>query len=1455
MPSNNKRKKKPASNPARGFATVSIPSKPKSVDSTTPASTVDSRSVTESDRPTPAEPSQPPSEKREPSSLQNYSPEELEKHLENAELQLLVEKLAAKCKNDAARQVTKLETERRVLRQQAVSLSLLEWLPKEAQGLILSLAEAEEREISPPSSLKKSSSEEELYMRLWTLRETLMRLGFPEVKVEEALKHVLLYLPGTSTSSNRDVVPNLDESLDWLAMHCLPAELPSYTQSSAQTRNESERLVSFISESQPTESSPSKATNVDNKPKKSRNVKMVTPVASSPYDSDSSLDPDTLLPKFLELQTKLYDLRPELFDQPKKGKKSSREQANATTEDHQVARLQRKLASIENDVLFDRDEAEYRWREKLDDLRREAAFSRRVARDEGNCAPVEPEVRKPDETSTEAESSAGLMDDGGDTADLLGDMFETEEPILETGIITAELKKASITMRDFGKWTGLSPRRVLEETCKSRDTGCTVTYKDFSPSSHTNRKAVEVRWSKPGDVPFPLEVDMVTHKSNSYTTFVSMESIATSTSQQAEAFVSTIALFILFPQSSKEGKAYLRLPAVWRDLWTELADVKKLQEEEVDKKVVKGLRTLIQENQGTFEDDVVLSDNFRRRNGAAGKAESPGRVGARVQESDEQLKRIWAEKSSTPSFQHMVQGRMNLPIWEFKDEILNTLDTHRAVIICSETGSGKSTQIPSFILEHELKQGRPCKIYVTEPRRISAISLARRVSEELGESKADVGTARSLIGFAVRLESKVSQSTRLVFATTGVVVRMLERPDDFQDISHVVLDEVHERSIDSDFLLIVLRRLMQKRPDLKLILMSATLEAQRFSSYLGGVPVLNIPGRTFPVEMKFLEDAIELTNYRLLENEANTMLDENVDDTPSENGEGDTAGGLLAALEGYSKQTRETVLSFDEYRLDYQLIKKLLVKLASAPEMAPYSRAILVFMPGMAEIRRLNDEILSDPIFQTGWIVHALHSSIASEDQEKAFVVPPEGMRKIVIATNIAETGITIPDITAVIDAGKEKTMRFDERRQLSRLVETFISRANAKQRRGRAGRVQSGICFHLFTKHRHDKLLAEQQTPEMLRLSLQDLVLRVKICKLGEVEQTLLEALDPPSSKNIRRAIDSLKEVKALTNSESLTPLGMQLAKLPLDVFLGKLIIHGVFFKCLDACISIAAILSSKSPFVNTMGSNNQKDLARLSFKKGDSDLLTVYNAYCAWKRTRSTPGANEYAFCRKNFLGSQTLLNIEDIKMQLIVSLADAGLLTLDPTQKTLLNRARSGGRQRQFFTIPEDYDTNSSNDVVVNSVIAWSFYPKLLTREGKGWRNVANNQSVTLHPTSVNKHADASLKWLSYYHIMQARNRNYNAFETNAVDDFAIALLCGEAEFKMYAGIVSIDANRIRFAVRDWKAMLALKILSARIREILAGTVRDSQKMLSYKQQQWVGIWQQIFSQAGKRMAEKR
>ena len=191
-----------------------------------------------------------------------------------------------------------------------------------------------------------------------------------------------------------------------------------------------------------------------------------------------------------------------------------------------------------------------------------------------------------------------------------------------------------------------------------------------------------------------------------------------------------------------------------------------------------------------------------------------------------------------------------------------------------------------------------------------------------------------------------------------------------------------------------------------------------------------------------------------------------------------------------------------------------------------------------------------------------------------------------------------------------------------------------------------------------------------MLRLSLQDLALRVKICKLGGIEQTLAGALDPPLPRNVRRAIDSLIDVKALTTGEELTPLGRQLAKLPLDVYLGKLILLSSIFKCLDAGLTMAAILSSKSPFSASMDSKAQADLARLAFKKGDSDILTVYNAYCAWRRVcQGSPSVHQ--FCRKNFLSHQILSNIEDLKAQLTTSLVDAGYLILDTDAKASLNR----------------------------------------------------------------------------------------------------------------------------------------------------------------------------------------
>lgn len=197
-----------------------------------------------------------------------------------------------------------------------------------------------------------------------------------------------------------------------------------------------------------------------------------------------------------------------------------------------------------------------------------------------------------------------------------------------------------------------------------------------------------------------------------------------------------------------------------------------------------------------------------------------------------------------------------------------------------------------------------------------------------------------------------------------------------------------------------------------------------------------------------------------------------------------------------------------------------------------------------------------------------------------------------------------------------------------------------------------------------------------------------------------------------------------------------------------------------------------------------NQSNLA------GDSDLITVYNAYTAWKRTRSNPNTNEYVFCRKNFLSIQTLLNIEDVKLQLIVSIADAGLIQLDQAQKTSLNKARNRSGPSFVFSLPPEYDTNNTNDLLINAITAWSFYPKLLVREGKGWRNVSNNQAVSLHPSSVNKSSDPGVvKWVSYYHLMQGRNRTYNAFETSATEDFIVALLCGDLEVKVRTSPIPI------------------------------------------------------------------
>jgi ATP-dependent RNA helicase DHX29 len=258
---------------------------------------------------------------------------------------------------------------------------------------------------------------------------------------------------------------------------------------------------------------------------------------------------------------------------------------------------------------------------------------------------------------------------------------------------------------------------------------------------------------------------MVSSRVDSQSTFVEMTSISTPTALQAESYISTVALFLLFSQSSKENKAYMKLPATWRDLWSEFVEIRKAREDEVDKKLLMKIQKYVRGNMSRFADDVFVAENFQKINviGDLHKRNIANQEMDAVQ-TVKYLPQLWTGRASTASFKQMKTARMRLPIWKFRKNILETIAMHQVAIICSETGSGKSTQIPSFILESELLSCRSCKIYVTEPRRISAMSLARRVSEELGEARDDLGTSRSLVGYAVRLESKASSSTRLIFA-------------------------------------------------------------------------------------------------------------------------------------------------------------------------------------------------------------------------------------------------------------------------------------------------------------------------------------------------------------------------------------------------------------------------------------------------------------------------------------------------------------------------------------------------------------------------------------------------------------------------------------------------------------------------------------------------------------------
>ncbi|EPS44763.1 hypothetical protein H072_1272 [Dactylellina haptotyla CBS 200.50] len=679
-----------------------------------------------------------------------------------------------------------------------------------------------------------------------------------------------------------------------------------------------------------------------------------------------------------------------------------------------------------------------------------------------------------------------------------------------------------------------------------------------------------------------------------------------------------------------------------------------------------------------------------------------------------EMLKISTEKMDTLESRKMMTIRQSLPAWNLRAHIADVINSSPVTVISGETGSGKSTQCVQFVLDDfiERKIGTAARIICTQPRRISAIGLAERVSAER------CGTVGSEVGYAIRGESKISSDTRITFMTTGVLLRRLHDGDGLLDVSHVFIDEVHERSLDSDFLLVLMKRLLTKRKDIKLVLMSATLNAKVFANYFGNVEIVNIEGRTFPVNDFYLDDVVRLTNFDAHGGGGRSKAPD------AETADMDPAIG--AQIRALGQGT------------NYDLIAAMVEGIDD--DLGDKEGSILVFLSGTLEIHRALKAINNLPQSYR-YVALPLHASLIPADQRRVFPRPPKGQRKIICATNVAETSITIEDVVAVIDTGRVKETLFDPESRMIRLTETWASRASCKQRRGRAGRVREGNCYKLFTRYAEENRMQEETTPEIMRVPLENVCLTIKAMGVKDVGSFLKSALTPPDTRTVDAAITTLTRMGALKD-EDLTGLGKHLSTIPADVRSAKLMIYGAIFGCVDAAITIAAILAVKSPFVVPREKRDESRLARTSYGAGNGDLMADYRAYEDWSNSRGFKTTSELRrWCDENMLSLATLNDIRSNKSQYMSSMQEIGFLPFD------YHKEKSSQARYKLL------NSQNNNDALIRAIVASAFSPQIariqlpekkyastmsgakeLDPEAKTIKYFTEDERAFLHPSST-------------------------------------------------------------------------------------------------------------------------
>ncbi|KAL6248391.1 putative ATP-dependent RNA helicase ucp12 [Rhinocladiella similis] len=781
-----------------------------------------------------------------------------------------------------------------------------------------------------------------------------------------------------------------------------------------------------------------------------------------------------------------------------------------------------------------------------------------------------------------------------------------------------------------------------------------------------------------------------------------------------------------------------------------------------------------------------LSDNYQ--DATHNRKKRVERTDQRDVRSNRSICETWTAKQDSEAQKKMMASREKLPAWVKKSAIVEEIDRHQVTLITGETGSGKSTQAVQFVLDDAIQnmKGSPANLICTQPRRVAALSLSDRVGAERCTTEGDE------VGYIIRGESKVSSTTKITFQTTGVLLRRLQGAENVKaalaNVSHIFVDEVHERSLDTDFLLALLRDALPSLPHLKIVLMSATLNADTFANYFGGggnVGRVHIEGRTYPVQDFYLDDVIHLVQH-------------------------ETRRAVSVDSEGAPPIDVGRAIQNLGMGINYQLIANLVQHIDK--DLGNNPGGVLVFVPGTMEIDRCQRALNELP----GIHSLPLHASLAPAEQRLVFKRPPSGKRKVVVATNVAETSITIEDIVAVIDTGKVKETNYDPTSNIVRLEEVWASQAACKQRRGRAGRVQAGKCYKLFTRN-VEQNMAAAAAPEMHRTPLEQLCLSVKATgSERNVEEFLARTISPPDSRAVATAMRTLKRMGALEN-ERLTGLGTYLAMIPADLRCAKLLIYGVLFECLDPCLTIAAILTTKSPFVSPRDKRDEAKEARLSFSSSDGDLILDCAAFEQWKEYSSTTrGYRDLQdWCSGRFLSQQTLRDIDSTRRQLRDSLIETGLLPV------------------QFSRDGTWFNKRKGNTMLLRALIAGALNPQMARIQMPDKKYIASvsgakeldaeakaikyfneeNGRVFVHPSSVlfdAQNFSGAAAFVSYFTKMETSKTFIR--DLTPLNPYALLL---------FGGPIEIDTSGQGLVVDGWlklKGWARIGVLASRLRLLL-------------------------------------